>query len=526
MNLAVIHYHLNRGGVTRVIENQIRALDAVLDPGDPWRVSIFYGGRRRGWIEKVERELHSIHLTLVEVPGLEYDTPAAGPPAVGSPDLSDSLRLAFEHNGFGPGETVVHVHNHALGKNRALPTAVARLAEAGFCVLLQVHDFAEDFRPENYRRLVGDKNDKNTLGKGTDAGRYPQADDIYYATLNSRDQGILAAAGVEPRRLRLLPNPVPSLKGLPDRGTARRRLQQRRDVADTDRFLFYPVRCIRRKNIGEALLYSALAPAATVVGLALPPLNPAEIPIYTAWKDCARRLELPCRFEVGGPDGLSFEENLAAADAIITTSVAEGFGMVFLESWLAGRPLIGRDLPEISGDFRRAGLRFDWMEASLKIPLDWIGADRFRATFLSTYRQVLEAYGRDEPSDLDEAIDFKTSGGMVDFADLDEPLQQTVIQRVVQSQRHRATLLEANRWLQRALDIDTEAAAEVINENAQAIRVGYGLKTSGQSLLALYNRAHASRPDVHANVHCQALPNTAAILDRFLDPRRFRLIRS
>ena len=531
MNLAVIHYHLNRGGVTRVIENQLRALDVVLDAGDPWRVSIFYGGQCKGWVTNIARELRSIRLSLVEVPGLGYDTldrptPDISSPETGLPDLSNSLRLALERQGFGPGETVVHVHNHALGKNRALPTAVARLAEAGFCVLLQVHDFAEDFRPENYRRLVGDKNDKNTLGKGTDAGRYPQADDIYYATLNSRDQGILAAAGVEPRRLRLLPNPVPSLKGLPDRGTARRRLQQRRDVADTDRFLFYPVRCIRRKNIGEALLYSVLAPAGTVVGLALPPLNPAEIPIYAAWKDCARRLELPCRFEVGGPDGLSFKENLSAADAIITTSVAEGFGMVFLESWLAGRPLIGRDLPEISIDFRRAGLRLDWMEPALKVPLDWVGADHFRETFIATYQRVLKAYDRDKPSDLDEAINFKTSGGTVDFADLDEPLQQTVIQRVAQSRRHRATLLEANRWLQRALSIDAASAAEAINENSQTIRGGYGLKTIGATLLALYSQIQQTNPKAAGQIKCQALPNAAAILDSFLDPRRFRLIRS
>ena len=37
------------------------------------------------------------------------------------------------------------------------------------------------------------------------------------------------------------------------------------------------------------------------------------------------------------------------------TSLAEGFGMVFLESWLAECPLLGRDLPEITRDFVEAG---------------------------------------------------------------------------------------------------------------------------------------------------------------------------
>jgi len=48
MNLAIVHYHLNRGGVARVIENQLLALDAVLDPMRPWRAVILHGGRNAG----------------------------------------------------------------------------------------------------------------------------------------------------------------------------------------------------------------------------------------------------------------------------------------------------------------------------------------------------------------------------------------------------------------------------------------------------------------------------------------------
>ena len=52
MNLAIFHYHLNRGGVTRVVENQLLALDAVLDPAQPWHVALCFGGRRKGWNEE------------------------------------------------------------------------------------------------------------------------------------------------------------------------------------------------------------------------------------------------------------------------------------------------------------------------------------------------------------------------------------------------------------------------------------------------------------------------------------------
>ncbi|MBN2295279.1 MAG: hypothetical protein JXM70_22805, partial [Pirellulales bacterium] len=187
MNLAIVHYHLNRGGVTRVIENQLRALDSVLDSeasanDGPWRVAIFYGGRRKGWIKQLGRDLRSIHLTLVEIPGLEYDSLRKSTMPSSTQDLAKDLRLAFERQGFASGTTLVHVHNHALGKNRNLPQAVALLAEAGFPVLLQVHDFAEDFRPSNYRHLVSDASNAAGL-------LYPQADNIHYAALNGRDHG-------------------------------------------------------------------------------------------------------------------------------------------------------------------------------------------------------------------------------------------------------------------------------------------------------------------------------------------------
>ena len=522
MNLAIVHYHLNRGGVTRVIENQLRALDAVLG-GEPWRVAIFYGGRRKGWIKRVARELRSIRLTLVEVPGLEYDTLDGSTAAADPQELAKDLRLAFERQGFAAGSTVVHVHNHALGKNRALPAAVARLAETGFPVLLQVHDFAEDFRPANYRWLLG--------GESNGARFYPQAADIHYAALNNRDRDILESAGVDARRLALLPNPAPPLAGMPDRKDSRRRLRQRFGVPAADRYLLYPIRCIRRKNVGEALLYSALAQSAknsrgTVVGMTLAPLNPAELPIYAAWKDCARRLQLPCRFEVGAADGLPFAENLAAADAIITTSLAEGFGMVFLESWLAGRPLLGRDLPEITADFRSRGVELPWLSPALMVPLDWPGADRFSETFLSTYARVLESYGRRQPPDLAAALERKIQGDMVDFGDLDEPMQQTVIERVCASARNRDMVLEANPGLEAALNVNIESAAEVIGRNTQAIREGYSLASSGRFLLALYEKVQHTHPTAAGQIECQPLSNADAILDSFLDPRRFRLIRS
>ena len=498
MNLAILHHHLNRGGVTRVIENQLLALDTALGAGEPWHVALVYGGRRLGFREDLPEKLKAVRLSLHEVPALDYDQEQKALAGGGSKSLAEQLTDLLGEIGFAPGRSIVHVHNHSLVRNVSLLPGLMRLAGAGYPLLLQLHDFAEDFRASNYARLC----EAASPGRPPAAALYPQAPHIHYAVLNGRDFDVMRAAGVSSERLVRLPNPVPKMDGLPSKDLARRRLAERFGVDASQRFILYPVRCIRRKNVGEALLHAALArspddTAGSVVGLTLPPLNPAEASIYEGWKRVAAELDLPCRFDVGGPDGLSFAENLAAADLILTTSLAEGFGMVFLESWLTGLPLIGRDLPEITRDFTAMGVRFDWLHSRLEVPVDWIGADKFRQTVLDAYRRTLRAYGRHEPEDLAQQAQAKVRRGFVDFGDLDETLQEQVLRTVGQSDANRRRVLKANAWVESALSIRADETADVIRHNAQVISQQLSLHASGHRLLQLYAKVAASRRDGH-----------------------------
>ncbi len=355
MRLAIVHHHLNRGGVTSVIVNHLRSLATLPVERRPERVVVFYDGQRGGWPESLP---DAFPIGLVVEPALAYDPPGAKADPVA---LAEALAERLARCGLAPTDTLLHTHNHSLGKNSSLPGALRQLADAGWRMLLQVHDFAEDNRPENYRHL------KDVIGE-TDADRlgavlYPQGAGVHYATLTERDAGLLRSAGAAADRLHVLPNPAAEFAAMPSQDEARERVFGALGLPPAARLIVYPVRGIRRKNLGEMLLLSALAPEGTFFAVTLRPMNPVEAVSFDRWRILAESLGLPCRFDTGSPRdqggyGCDFQETLAAADAILTTSVAEGFGMVFLEAWLAGKPLIGRDLPEITGEFKAEGMRF------------------------------------------------------------------------------------------------------------------------------------------------------------------------
>jgi len=519
MKLAVLHHHLNPGGVTRVIASHLLSLDATAASDEHVDVLLISDGQLGGWSDDVAQQLQSIRLNFATIPEIGYCDAAADE----GENLAVKIRETLVGHGFVPGETILHAHNHSLGKNPSYPTALKHLAKRGYGLLLQPHDFAEDFRPENYR-LLQQSFAPGELGTHV----YFRGPRIHYATLNRRDNDVLRRAGIDPERLHFLPNPVPELPGLPARSDARLRLQEQLAIAPEDEYVLYPVRGIRRKNVGEFVLLSLLRNAQrrldrhegrSVFGITLAPLNPAALPYYERWKSLSDELQLACRFSVGGDEGLSFTENLAAADRIVTTSVAEGFGMVFLESWLSGSPLVGRNLPEVTADFIDTGLRLDSLYNRLNVPIDWIGRDRLVQEILVTSRQVCDAYGIAQPTleDVTNTVEASSDGGLVDFGRLDEPLQELVIRRVHADEAAAELLLTLNPSIQQW---DARAAADV-EANQAAIRAHYSLQASGQRLRAIYRSIQATQES-----GLDSPASAESILHSYLDLDRLCLIRT
>jgi len=514
VNVAIVHYHLNRGGVTQVIINHLRAI-ASLEAAVKPKIALLYDGQAEGWPENLEAQLSELDFCRHVIPSLAYDQRQKSTPERLAEDLHQSLASL----GFSPDATVLHVHNHALGKNTSLPVALGELARCGYGQLLQIHDFAEDFRPANYTQLI------ERIGSA-DAGQlaatiYPQTSQIHYAVLNGRDFNVLRKAGVAESRLHNLPNPVVPASKLPDKRLAREKLERVCGISVDDLLLIYPVRGIRRKNIGEAVLWSVFGAPATKVGLTLPPLNPVEKHSYNRWTEFCAALNLPIVFELG-TIGIEFTENLAAADAILTTSVAEGFGMVFLEAWLAGRPLMGRDLPEITADFVAAGVEFPQLEPQFWVPVEWVGRDDFHATLTSAYHEARTAYRQPEPParEVNAKIEALIDADRIDFGLLNLKLQQRVIEKTHRESVARDRLRELNAERSSHLG-DVDSTSDVIAANAAVVRREYSLEVSGRRLMDTYaNVSNSPRSS-----HIEGPAHGERILGEFLDVGRLHPVR-
>lgn len=510
MQLAIIHHHLKRGGVTQVILNHLQALTTLASSDRPTRVAILYDGQRTGWPDTLQEKASAappsvtprsdappFDVQLLDVPQLGYDTHERSD----APALAATLQQALESADCDPTETVVHAHNHALGKNASLPGALLHLATRGYRLLLQIHDFVEDFRPAGYRHLLRSLR----TGSAAELARilYPQGSGVHYATLNSRDRDVLAHAGVPLERLHLLANPVSEFADIPPRDQARSRARDQLRLGANQNLVVYPVRGIRRKNVGEMVLHSALCEGATCHAITRAPTNPVEIPSFERWRSLAERLGLPCRFDVCGAGEVSFPDAVAASDAILTTSVAEGFGMVFLESCLMRRPLVGRNLPEITADFLEAGVRFPGLYDTLHAPLDWFERQRLKAELADLQRALYKDYAMPLPEDAADELVALLAAETIDFAALPGAHQAEVVEQVTRDGGARRQLMQLNHALGdrvRGAASTPDGARDVCDadelnqHNAQRVRRGFSPVAVGRRLAGAYRAVLNSEP--------------------------------
>lgn len=484
--VAIVHYHLGPGGVSNVIAATSRCLTEA--------------GVRHVILAGSGAE----ELPVRVIPELGYMS--APPGDMDADELLERLRAAARE-ALGQAPSIWHFHNHSLGKNPLLPELVARLAEQNERLVLQLHDFAEDGRPANHQVIA----DCRKL--------YPVSSHIHYAFLNSRDQNLFTAAGLPAEASILLPNPIsPSAS-----------VGNLRDFAPNHLppILLAPVRGIRRKNLGELVFLSALAPADTRFAVSRAPLNPDALAIHDAWRKFARRQQLPIGFDVvnrfspvaGAPAG--FGSWISHASHFITTSVSEGFGLPLLEAAAHGKPLLGRNLPHITTDHARHGIHTGNLYDRILIPIEWVDATLLHDHLNTTLQRNFRAYRRQLTRETTDAtFAALVHDGWLDFGNLPEPLQQGVIERLADPHCRKIPRVAVHSETRSAEDWLAAAISNRTPTVTPDQLAPYSTSAYAESLGALYSRLADQAPSPVGFL------SPSEILSTYLTPQAFHFLLS
>jgi len=464
MKIAFVHYHLKAGGVTTVLKQQVEAIN------DACELLILTG-------EPLEKPFPA---DTVYIPGMGYDE--GEPRQTIDPQLvaESIIKAIFEK--FNGTCDVLHVHNPTLAKNKNFLTLLKTLQRKKINLFLQIHDFAEDGRPSSY---------------------FPDeyVPDCHYGVINSRDYGVLLKAGLKKEGTHIIFNMIDPFHF------------EDKDVKAGNHVL-YPIRAIRRKNIGEAILLSRFFKNRETLSITLPPNSEADIKSYNGWKAYVKSNNLDVEFEAGLQQ--NFESLVLSSKFLITTSITEGFGFSFLEPWTAKKLILGRRLAATCRDFERNGIHLDHMYTNLLVPIEWVGKNVFFEKWRSWLSNRCKHFNfAIDEEKIIEAFKKITQNGMIDFGLLDESFQKQILSRVLSGKTNADRLIRLNPYLQFPGNVSNRS--DLIQNNRKAVLRNYNKTIYKQNLMEIYR--NVIRTSIRQKIDKQML------LSQFLNPETFSLLK-
>jgi hypothetical protein len=192
--------------------------------------------------------------------------------------------------------------------------------------------------------------------------------------------------------------------------------------------------------------------------------------------------------------------------------------MVFLEAWLAGKPLFGRDLPEITLDFKQAGVWYPDLSSSFLIPKACVDLNAVRKSLLTNYRDVLQQFAVPIPSDgeLEREFEALVTYDSLDFAILDRSQQADLIVKAGSDQVLTDRLRSLNLPCKSLLNGDLNQQAGLIEANSETILSEFSLVSTGERLRGIYHSLLQAGTEA-----LYSLNRPQAMRDEFLQLARF-----
>jgi hypothetical protein len=357
---------------------------------------------------------------------------------------------------------------------------------------LQIHDFAEDGRPLSY------------------FNEDEYVSNCHYGVINSRDYNILLKAGLKKEGLHKIFNTIKPFELTPPPFPPRGGIKG----GVTPKIALYPIRAIRRKNIGEAILLSLFFKNHVALFISQPPNSPIDIISYKGWKRFAEKNRLDVVFEAGLR--YDFEQLVLAARFLITTSITEGFGFAFLEPWTAKKILCGRKLPDICYDFEQNGIKLDHLYTKLLVPVKWIDKnelyERWRASILKACSLFNYKICN---NNIEKDFSAITKNNNIDFGLLDESFQKQIIACILSDKKSANRLLALNPYLSHVGEIKNKA--DLIQHNMKAVLTYYNNRIYKKKLFEIYS--NICKNSVRQRIDKKIL------LSEFLNLQKFSLLK-
>ncbi len=425
--LVQIHYHLRPCGVTAVMRGYARAFGEI-NKGS--RHAIVFVCGEGGDLQTVPAA--KIHVCKE----MGYRGFRTGKSYAKTRDAIRAALLAVITGKNVPGPVTVVAHNMTLGKNCALSSAFSRVVRQ--CNGLRddirffsvVHDFAEEGRTSQLLQIQS----LEELGHDIRNDLYFSAPNFRYVAINGRNRKVLQNAGCAVLLLKNPPGQIrPKMRIRKAEAISQLHRQAKKDGVSFlagRPFLACPTRIAVRKNPLEAILVAAVFTEANLLLGSVRGASAANARLLALCKKLCAGHSLPVLFDTNSAFARSDADDLvyACCDAVLSTSVAEGFGYSLTESVRHGKPLVGRRPQGINErEIGYARLLYE----NLWVPVAWVSTERIAKRYfellkpLSQWRGITvswESFFRK----------FKTAyckKNAIDFGCLDMVSQAEIIER-------------------------------------------------------------------------------------------------
>jgi hypothetical protein len=203
---------------------------------------------------------------------------------------------------------------------------------------------------------------------------------------------------------------------------------------------------------------------------------------------------------------------VSSAEAIVTTSMAEGFGLGYLEPWGFGKSLYGRNLPEITGDFPELGVNLDQLYNRLELD---VGLLENKELLFTRIEKALDKFFKDYGEELpqqatEEAKNSIVRDNLVDFGRLDESFQEELILSAIKSE-------ETKKAIRQQCSLNP-LPGSIIKANSEAIRDEFSMIAYGEKLIQIYQEI------MQAKKGKVEYADGKNLLRQFLSPRSLNLL--